>query len=383
MRQSILITTDWFSPGYKAGGIIRTCYNLVRLLEDHYSIYILTTDRDLGDQKPYENIVADQWTKFSNSIQIYYASPQALNWRNIRQQIKSVNAESIYINSMFSKHFTVWPLLMKKMGVIKSNIIVSPNGMLKVKALNIKPLKKKPFLLMLKLMGASKFISFHASDIEEKKRITTIFGQNAVIWQIFNPPPPTDDHLNYISKKAGIIKMAFIGRIHPIKNLHFLINCLQTLSQIVELTIIGPIEDKQYYNECNELIKRLPKSIKVSFTGEVTNEKIADYLQENHFMVLPSLGENYCYAIVESFCAGRPVIISDQTPWRNLTEKKAGWDLPLIENAFIETLKIAADMDNEEYSTWSTSAWEFAKYINNSNYKTEYIRMFDNAKMPV
>jgi hypothetical protein len=43
---------------------------------------------------------------------------------------------------------------------------------------------------------------------------------------------------------------------------------------------------------------------------------------------------------------------------------------------------MAADMDNDEYSTWSSSAWEFAKHINNSNYKTDYIRMFDNAKMP-
>jgi len=377
MRQKILITTDWFYPGYKAGGIITTCYNLVRLLEAHYSIYILTTDRDLGDEQPYENIAADQWVTFSDSIQIYYASPKALNWGNIKQQVRFVNADAVFINSMFSKHFTVLPLLMKRMGIIKSNVIVSPNGMLKIKALEMKPLKKKAFLLLLKLMGGSKLFSFHASDDAEKGRIKDVFGEGAEIWQIFNPPPPIEDQINHIIKEPGRVKMAFIGRVHPIKNLHFLINCLPSVTQAIDLTIVGPIEDKAYYDECCALIKRLPENIKVSFTGEVASKQVAGYLQQSHFMVLPSLGENYCYAVVESFCMGRPVIISDQTPWRDLQAKKAGWDLPLNESAFIEILQTAAAMNENEYRIWSNAAWEFARYINNSNYKTEYIRMFD------
>ena len=48
--------------------------------------------------------------------------------------------------------------------------------------------------------------------------------------------------------------------------------------------------------------------------------------------------------------AGRPVVISDQTPWRNLTEKQAGWDLPLADQAaFAETLTRLAAMAQDEY----------------------------------
>jgi len=244
-------------------------------------------------------------------------------------------------------------------------------------------LKKKSFLALLKFIGGPKLFSFHASDTEETKRIKAVFGDRSVIWQIFNPPPPIENTINYLPKISGSIKMAFVGRVHPIKNLHFLIICLQSLSQSVELTIVGPIEDKEYYNKCTELIKQLPPNISVSFTGEVTSEKVADFIKESHFMVLPSLGENYCYAIVESFCAGRPVIISDQTPWHNLADKHVGWELPLDHDIFIQKLKTAADMNNEEYRQWSTAAWEYAKFINNSNYKTDYIKMFSNAKLPL
>ena len=44
---------------------------------------------------------------------------------------------------------------------------------------------------------------------------------------------------------------------------------------------------------------------------------------------MPSLTENFSYTVLESFQAGIPVLISDQTPWRGLEAKGIGWDLPL------------------------------------------------------
>ena len=43
----------------------------------------------------------------------------------------------------------------------------------------------------------------------------------------------------------------------------------------------------------------------------------------------PTLGENYGHVIYEALDSGCPVLISDQTPWRGLSEVGAGWDLPL------------------------------------------------------
>ena len=63
-----------------------------------------------------------------------------------------------------------------------------------------------------------------------------------------------------------------------------------------------------------------------------------------HAMLMPSLTENFSYTALESWQAGIPVLISDQTPWRDLEAAGVGWDLPLAEVeswcAALQTLSI-------------------------------------------
>ena len=51
------------------------------------------------------------------------------------------------------------------------------------------------------------------------------------------------------------------------------------------------------------------------------------------------------------------MLISDQTPWRNLTEKHVGWDLPLNRpEEFQRALQQVIDMDQVEFNMWSAAA---------------------------
>ena len=54
---------DWYAPGFKAGGPIRSAVNFADQLENDLDIFVLTTDRDLGDTQAYPGILADQWVK--------------------------------------------------------------------------------------------------------------------------------------------------------------------------------------------------------------------------------------------------------------------------------------------------------------------------------
>jgi glycosyltransferase involved in cell wall biosynthesis len=81
-----------------------------------------------------------------------------------------------------------------------------------------------------------------------------------------------------------------------------------------------------------------------------------------HLFVLPTLGENYGHVIYEALSAGDPVLISDQTPWRNLIEMKAGWDLSLNEkNKFKAAIREAGSWNQEEYDEWSKNAAKLAE----------------------
>jgi hypothetical protein len=64
--------------------------------------------------------------------------------------------------------------------------------------------------------------------------------------------------------------------------------------------------------------------------------------------------------ICEALVSGCPVLISDQTPWRDLEALEVGWDLPLSEpKRFREVLQHCVDMGSEEHAAMCTRATAF------------------------
>src|SRR5262249_2881691 len=70
--------------------------------------------------------------------------------------------------------------------------------------------------------------------------------------------------------------------------------------------------------------------------------------------------------------AGCPVVTSDQTPWRNLTQSGAGWDLPLNDlDAWRNQVQMCVDMDARMYEAASRSARAFGLRIASMDTATE------------
>ncbi len=185
-----------------------------------------------------------------------------------------------------------------------------------------------------------------------------------------------------VSNKDGMPEIVddgvFIARIVAIKNLLFLLKVLQQVKAQVELTIVGPIEDEQYWEVCKQLIAQLPPQIRVQSVGAKNNDAIPGMLQAHHLFVLPTTGENFGHSIFEAFLAGRPVLISDQTPWRKLEHKQIGWDLPLSNpGAFVAVVETAAGWTQQDFDNYALASWSYAKeYIARSNVKEQYLQLF-------
>jgi glycosyltransferase involved in cell wall biosynthesis len=125
--------------------------------------------------------------------------------------------------------------------------------------------------------------------------------------------------------------------------------------------IYGPAEDAEYWAECQDLIAALPPNIRVRYEGEIEHERIARVFAEHELFLLPTLGENYGHVICEALSAGCPVLISDQTPWRNLEAEGVGWDIPLGEaERFRSILQQCVDGDDEWFTALSKRAAEYA-----------------------
>ena len=146
--KKLLIFVDWFVPGFKAGGQIRSCFNLAMALEETAEVYVVTSDRDMGDQEAYQSVKIDEWILLDNDIRVLYLSAKKRGYKSMESIIKSVAPECIYLNSMFSFNFTLLPIeVCSRLTGPKPKIVLAPRGMLHQGALQYKKLKKKTFLI--------------------------------------------------------------------------------------------------------------------------------------------------------------------------------------------------------------------------------------------
>jgi glycosyltransferase involved in cell wall biosynthesis len=377
-KLKILLFTDWYEPGFKAGGPIQSCKNIVNTLQDVYDFHIFTSDRDLNDDQPYPGIVADQVVEY-NGVKICYASP-SLGASLLKRILTEIQPQVIYFNSMYSFKFTLMPLYVLNRMRYKGRVVLAPRGMLHKGAMKRKSLKKKVLLRSLALAGTMKNIYFHATDTQESKDISRHFRSVKGIITASNIPNFDNTVWKKRAKSPGLIKVVFISRIHPKKNLDFALLTLEKLSYdcIVEFNVYGLIDDAEYFNKCRSIASRLNSNVRVNFKGPVHPSEIFAILHDHHLFFLPTLGENFGHAIFEALSAGCPVLISDQTPWQDLNEHNAGWSLPLARpDEFITKVRDLCRMDTQAFNAISADAKKYAEnYFQHLNIRQEYASLF-------
>lgn len=373
-----MILVEWFIPGYKAGGPIQSCLNICRALKNDFDIYVFTTDKDHGEIKPYSGIITNEWIPHKQlGIKIYYISQQPFFYRQLATEIKTIAPDFLYLNLFFSPRFVIYPLWLKYRHQINATVILCPRGTLYESALSIKWYKKKPMLRLLQNSGIHHQIKFHATNEREMHAIEHFFPGSEIL-VANNLPNINQPSFKSLTKLSGHINCIFIARIVPIKNLLFVIKILEKITAQVNFTIVGPEENGLYWNECKSRINALPKNIMVNYLGSKSNRELTDLLQQHHLFILPTTGENFGHAIFESFLAGRPVLISDQTPWLNLPALNVGWDLPLKEPAaFINCIEKAALWNQHEFDVFANAAFTFATdFINHPSLTKPYHQLF-------
>lgn len=376
-KKRVLLFADWFDPAYKAGGPIRSCVNFVLNMQDVLDIYILTSDRDLGATTSLDGIKTGCWVNYGEFAKVYYATPVELTWKKILAITNEVKPQFVYCNSLFSKYFTIYPLLYKRLNKINAAFVLSPRGMLKPSALAFKRKKKKIFLSFFKSMRIPNNTTFHATDNLEYECLKDEFGDKVKVSQIGNFPEFISNEVLINNKEAGKIKILFVGRIHPIKNLLLLLEALQNVKGEIDLVIVGMKEDEDYWKKCEEVIDRLPSSVSVNYLAEKPHYEIHKIIRDVHIFCLPTQGENFGHAIFEALAEGKPVIISDQTPWKNLGGEFAGFDIPLSVEQFSNAIQKAVNWNLAEYEIWSRGALAIAKkYVAQSNLKEKYLALF-------
>jgi glycosyltransferase involved in cell wall biosynthesis len=373
---TILIFTDWFAPAFKAGGPIRSIVNLVECFKSQYDIYVFTSDRDINEIKPFNKITTDQWLE-QDGYHIWYYSPGTMTYKKVKSIIAEINPDNIYLNSMFSN--MIKPIMA---AYATEKIIIAPRGMLRSSALAVKPLKKFLYLWFLRTMGIGKYLTFHSTGEDETKDIKRIFPVAKKIVIAPNLPVSVNEHLIPSEKPSGQLRIIFVGRLHRIKKLDFLLEAIAKATGDIKLDIVATSEDKDYWNQCKKLITALQLKVEITSYIDLPHHQIKPLLEKAHLFALPTEGENFGHAIFEALAVGCPVLISDQTPWIGLRSKKAGVELPLAnQSRFTEVIQEFVDMPDATWQEYRQGAWSLAtSYQQNLGSAEQYHQLFENAE---
>lgn len=345
MSMKILVISNIFLPGVNGGGPIKSLKNLLDFMINDNNFFVLTKSRDIGCKERYKDIEVNKWIKKDNYLVKYVDLVSTIN---LVKDIQRLKPDVVYINSFFSQSSISTYFLINFFKNIK--FIVAPRGELNQNALSLKRTKKKIFIKTIKSSKLLNNVEFHATSLEEKKDIQKYFPNN-VITLISNLPSKTIEKNRVINKKQNSLKIVSISRVSKMKNIFFGIELLKEIkSGIVTYDIYGPIEDEDYYEQCISIISNLPSNINVNFKGSISNDDVPRKLAEYDLFFSPTLGENYGHSIIEAIQQKVPVLISDNTPWRNLDDKHVGKDINLNDkSSFVNYIIHLLEMDNNEY----------------------------------
>ncbi len=361
-RPRVLIAVRHYEPAYRFGGPIRSVANLVAALHGDFDFSILCLNTDYRETRPLDGIEAGRWVQRDHA-RVCYLDVSMARPMKLLKTLKATPFEVLYLNSFFDPLFSALPALMMKLHVMERRpIIVAPRGEFSPGALSLKWLKKALFIRLQSLLRLFAGAYWQATTDLEAEDIRRVLGHNVRIVR--------EPNLSSImrqreakdrQKERGHLKIVYLSRITPKKNLATLIRAARSLIGKIEMEIRGPVDDPEYWRVCEREIALLPANVQARYGGDTPHSLVADVLSKADVFVLPTLGENYGHVIHEALMTGCPVVISDRTPWRGLETHGAGYVLPPNDaEAYAKVLQHFVDMGGEEYDAYTIRCRTFA-----------------------
>ncbi|KWV33689.1 glycosyltransferase family 4 protein [Micromonospora rifamycinica] len=318
----VLVTAGYFSPGWRAGGPVRSIADTLDTASGEVSTTLLTRDRDLGTRTAYPGL-SGTWARHGRTDVFYLGVRRPAHWWTLWRALRSARYDLLYVNSVWSA-FSILPVAAARLGLLRADrILVAPRGEFGAAALDLHRFRKRVFLAGWRWMLRGPRVLWHATGPHEAADIRRILprARMAVVAPAAGPEPrPAPAALPATDE----VRLVFLSRISPMKNLDLVLAALAHVRPPVRLDVYGPVEDARYWQRCAELWSALPDPSVVRYCGELRPEQVGDTFARYDASVLPTRGENFGNAIAESMAAYCPVVCSDRTPWTTVLRDGGG-----------------------------------------------------------
>ena len=355
--KKLLIMASLFWPQKNSGGPPISIMNLVQSVKEHFDIYIISKNHEINEEKPLEGIKPG-WNQFDFG-KAFYTLKGEHGFRAIYRLIDEVKPDVIYQNSFFSVD-DLLPVLCYKKKHKNVKVIVAPRGELYPERVQVGKLKKTAYGKLFRYSGLLKDIYFQGTGQEECQQEKDFLGiPDDHLLNIQNLSIPAKKHYARLDKQPGVLRLVYVARIHPTKNTLKAIEWLSSLTGEVVYDIYGSIENEMYWEQCKDAISKLPENITVQHKGVIDHDQVAATISRYHAYYMPTTGENFGHSIVEAMLMGKPVVISDQTPWTDVNSH-GGYSFELKDEiGFVKALTELVEMDGDRYTLLSQKVEQY------------------------
>jgi glycosyltransferase involved in cell wall biosynthesis len=120
--------------------------------------------------------------------------------------------------------------------------------------------------------------------------------------------------------------ITFASRIDRMKGLDRANRIVGIVGRNTEFTwnIQGSVTDRKYLLEIEDQLSQMPANVKVIRNEAFNPDDSQRIFANSTAFVFPTLGENFGHVIAEALSVGCPVLLTADTPWRDLVNNGAG-----------------------------------------------------------
>ena len=206
-----------------------------------------------------------------------------------------------------------------------------------------------------------------------------VYIGNGIHYERFKDIPP--------KKPNGFVDIGAVLRIAPIKDVKTMIYAFAGAKERVpnaRLFIAGPEDDKQYSQECYDLVERL--GVKdIIFMGSIN---VVEHMGDFDFTVLSSISEGMPLSVLESFASGRPCVTTDVGNCRELLFKEAERDFlgsagycvpPMDVQQLSNAMVNMCNQPEKRYKMGLVARERVAKYFLHEEMIRKYLEVYDEV----
>jgi len=344
---SILHVTPVYAPAWQYGGPIRSTHALTTaLVAGGNKVTVVTTN--IGTPDEGARTISSQ---VIDGVTVVYC-PARITPLGIMSSCLASTAQTASVNANIAHLTGVWQPTM--IGVqrmlLKQRMpyVVSPRGALSAYSFAQSRWKKWPYYYLFERRIEHMASVLHATaPIERDELLALNLGVPVFIaanicdsapW--FYDPDAAQQWRQSHQIPANEFVIMHVGRVHPKKNLGFLIDVAASLrtDRQWRIVFVGPVaaREKPYLARLKSLLPTERLTV-VSGTGE--NKSLRAAYSAADAVVLPSLSENFGNAVIEALLCNAPVLSSPHVGASLMTESIGGTTiLPLEKSCWKKAL---------------------------------------------